>query len=94
MKNYRVQILPPLRCASCVHAFIRDEYDEMPTFYCTKDAEPRPICLSVYMDECAYEQDIDDWDELYDAWDAWSNKYAVESLGLCDDYETKGINYQ
>lgn len=77
--NYRVQNC----CANCKHVFIRSEYDDESSYYCTLNASKRPLCGSVAMKEAGL--DNDDYD--YEAWYNWAEKHVVVEHGICDEYE-------
>ena len=87
MKNYRKQTIEK-KCKTCLHCFMREEYDEYPTFYCTHDAETRPPCCSILMSE--YDTT---WPsprrDMYKLWDEWAEGKGVDEDGICDYYKLK-----
>lgn len=93
-------------CYSCDLCFISFEHDEYRHFYCTFEAQERPPCGSVAMDEyygdmveqaiglAGYSKAIR---KLDDAWLEWSKDKEVKSWGHCGEWilrvsdKTKGI---
>ena len=84
-------------CHDCKHVFIYMEIDHGVDYFCTFKAEPRPLCLSVGMDEVP---DLDRlsmtkekydkvWGEYCQNWNKWYHKYMVHPWGICKNYETK-----
>jgi hypothetical protein len=94
--RYRVQH----GCHSCRYVFVKREYDEGDTYYCSKDAPPRPICGSIFMDESFTSAreglDITAGDRYTDKdpfsvalyeWERWSDGREVSCHGICDRHE-------
>lgn len=79
--SYRVQI----GCVNCRHVFVREEYDHGDELYCTLNAPPRPLCMSVYMGEsgCSDGQGQEKWEE-------WSRLRNVLPHGICDLWANDG----
>lgn len=78
-------------CGCCKHVFRRDEYDECPTFYCTKgDLEERPRCGSVLMKENYPFNPDGTWMKPYELWETWAEIRQVEDYGCCDEFEDGG----
>ena len=78
-------------CYNCKHAFVREEHDEAPDYYCHEDGSVRPACMSVAMDERpdifipgesrdARRQRVDCW---RDPWEQWASVHAVKPWGYC-----------
>lgn len=92
MKNYREQT-PRFRCANCNLRFVKHEHDEYPQWFCLDDAEPRPPCNSVEMNEarCCHDEKWDGYfdkeGEHYAIWDRWAAKHRVSENGICEHYE-------
>ena len=68
-------------CANCKHVFVYHEYDSGPSYYCTLEAEKRPLCGSVLMKE-EHEPGYD-----YGAWIKWEMENEVRCGGVCSSYE-------
>lgn len=68
-------------CRNCANVFVYSEYDEGARYYCTLNAPKRPPCGSVGMGE-----NTADWDDNYDAWDAWSAGREVAPNGTCNEH--------
>ena len=89
MKNYRDKT-PKLRCANCHLCFTKTEYDEYDEYFCTDNAEKRPLSGSVAMDE-DFKGSDDEWELSHNAWEKWAAKNKVGENGFCDNYESGGI---
>lgn len=90
MKNYRDQT-PQIACVNCNNCFIKIDYDEYPSYFCTDDTDPRPLCGSVAMDENWMSQDLTDaeWHKKDMAWITWENNNRVSDNGICENYEKR-----
>lgn len=89
MRNYRNQVFDKT-CGSCIHLFIKCEYDEYHECYCVKDTL-RPKCCSVKMNEFEsnyYSITGKIWS--YGAWEDWANIHNVNEHGVCDDWCKRG----
>lgn len=92
---YRVQD----GCYNCQCAFVREEYDAGPLYFCLADTSdgPRPPCMSVSMDEWPgkdrhYEdinQEDAEEDADHDLWQKWSEDHEVEAWGVCPLWKKK-----
>jgi len=71
-------------CHDCAHVFVRSEHDDLDRFYCTRNAPPRPPCMSVGMGEAG-----NITTENFKAWNEWSGNRQVEPFGTCDAYQNR-----
>lgn len=77
-------------CGGCKYVFERVEWDECPSFYCTKgDLEKRPCCGSVCMKERYPFLPDGDWQKAFNLWESWAEIREVEEFGCCDEFEEK-----
>lgn len=86
-------------CENCHHVFVRSDYDEGDTYFCTVDGSKRPLCCSTSMKE-DFNDVFPDLDviteeihkkamEFYSNWRDWSLSHEVKSNGICDKYTRK-----
>ena len=77
-------------CHDCLHGFLRTEYDDLDTYYCTLNT-PRPkLCFSVHMDEIPEEEsDVKNYGKLSREWHAWADENLVEPWGYCLEWKPK-----
>jgi len=80
MKNYIVQD----GCWNCKYVFRKHDYEDEDEYYCIFNAPKRPLCISVAMNESPDNED--EWNNAYDKWEIWSEKYIVFKCGKCDNY--------
>lgn len=81
-KSYR---LVPC-CMRCKNVFRRDEYDELPTFFCTHNAPPRPRCDSHFEGEGFNTSIPEILEKQKRDWKEWRSGREVEPFGLCDRF--------
>jgi len=74
-------------CQVCRHVFVYTDYDCGPFFYCTLDTPPRPLCMSVGMNECP-EPFEDNKLQLggFRKWHEWSEGREVNPGAICGEY--------
>ncbi len=75
-------------CNNCKFVFVKYDYDEGETYFCTQDGVKRPLCLSVGMHESPDTMD-GMFQQRWNEWDEWSIKREVEPFGICDVWEIK-----
>ena len=95
-RSYRVQN----GCWNCSQCFIRYDYDEPATYYCTDGAPERPPCGSVSMGEYARpsdalnEESFGEWEKRAaserEAWWRWCEGRRVDREGICDNHKSLG----
>lgn len=81
--GYRVQS----GCHDCHHAFEWYDYDEETKYYCTVGAGPRPLCMSVAMNEYPDSEDIADLRDAEEQWMSWGKECLVVACGICDNWK-------
>ena len=81
-------------CHNCSHCFIRSEYDDGSTYYCTFHDPNRPKCGSVAMNEnwshinkITGKSEFDP--ETMDKWYIWENNKEVFPSGICKFWKNK-----
>lgn len=79
-------------CGNCKFVFIKSDYDEERTYFCTKNAPTRPPCMSMAMGENPLypTQEVVDGEELmkhYAIWEQWGDPRQVELNGKCKHYK-------
>lgn len=76
-------------CHNCGHVFVRAEYEEGYSYYCTLNAPPRPLCFSVEMNEALIDVRMPDREYLAkrDAWYVWAAAQRVDAWGKCDEWK-------
>lgn len=80
-QSYKVQD----GCHNCARVFIKGDYEEASTYFCTLGAElPRPRCCSVSMNEWA--RDHEKSATVRKAWERWSFGRHVEPQAICDNW--------
>lgn len=80
-------------CYNCGYCFVKGDYDDPNTYYCSLDAPPRPKCLSVYMGESDYDPSDDKaFEKMYRNWLEWSDGREVEAWGKCSFWIGPVIN--
>ena len=83
MRNYKNQA----GCNNCKSVFIKSDYDEGYTYFCTQDGVQRPLCLSVGMNETIDTPNEKRWQRVCANWNEWSKKREVKPFGICDDWQ-------
>ena len=78
-------------CHDCKHVFIKQDWDDIPEYYCTLKAPKRPPCMSVAMKECPGLEDYEgnSYGINEANWRKWSKDREVKAWGLCHGYERK-----
>ena len=77
-------------CHNCALVFVRRDYDDESTYYCAKDAPPRPPCGSVLMGEwVGMRCPKDERDRQSATWDSWSAGREVQPWGRCEAWRAK-----
>lgn len=79
-------------CGNCRFVFIKSDYDEERSYFCTKNAPPRPPCMSMAMNENPLypTQEVVDGEVLMVhiiSWEQWSKDRQVEPNGKCKHYK-------
>ena len=70
-------------CATCIHCFVKSEYDDFNEYYCHYDKSKRPKCGSVGMGE-TWDYDNDNaWRRLASNWNNWKSNHEVSELKVC-----------
>jgi len=88
-ESYR-NITPKDCCKTCVHRFVKHEYEEGDTYLCQYgDTEQRPPCGSVFMGESFVGLSEDEWDAAEKEWDDYAISRRVSEYGICDKYERR-----
>jgi len=83
----RTNLRPAACCANCKHVFVFEEYDDGPSYYCTRGAGKRPLCGSILMKEykngfVSRKNAIYDFDK----WAEWSLKNQTRASNICDSF--------
>lgn len=74
-------------CPNCKHVWIMKEYECPNQYFCTLNAEPRPKCGSIFMEEDFPIGNDEEWDRQFKIWDQWSIDNEVSVNGLCKFWE-------
>lgn len=96
-ESYKVQKKP---CKDCKHCFRKWDYEEPNKYFCNFFKSKRPKCQSVVMEEWYLVTVEYENDEQYkkannkqaraqDKWDKWAEKYEVNAMGTCNEFERK-----
>jgi hypothetical protein len=82
--NYRKQNA----CCNCKHIFIKFDYDEGTSYFCTYNALPRPLCGSTQLNEDFIKgKNSVERCNLFEKWEHWAKNQKVEPENICDIYE-------